>query len=289
MTIVFDKDQPAAIAGETSRDLIDAENGDRLILLVEDNETNRLVMSMQISTLGYSAMIASDGKEALELCRNHSFALILTDCSMPEIDGYELASVIRQAEKNTGTHTPIVAVTANVGDREIIRCRECGMDECIFKPVDMGALQSVIERWLSKTGSSKMCAGNGGKQAEVHVFEDGETCLPVDSAVLRRLVGDDSEMHHRMLLKYRNTSPHVFNSMMKAVKERDFTSVVILAHKFKSSSRTIGAGQLADLVQSIEDAAEINENEEVNKLASLITDEFDKVVQYINRSSQGVT
>lgn len=286
--IIFDKDQPVSEAAKPIQDLVDTKNNNCQILLVEDNETNRLVMSMQISTLGYSAMIATDGQEALELYRKHSFALILTDCSMPEMDGYELASMIRQTEKSTGLHTPIVAVTANVYDREISRCLECGMDECIFKPVDMGELRSVIERRLSKPDSSKKCAGDEENNGEAIIFEDGKSSPPVDLTVLHGLIGGDAEMHHRMLLKYRDTSSSIVNSMIKAVEEKELTSVMVYAHKFKSSSRAIGAAQLADLIQLIEEAAKINQNEEVNRLASLIKDEFDKVVQFINLSRQGV-
>lgn len=289
MKMIFDEGQLASGTADKSQDIVDAELAGRLVLLVEDNETNRLVMSMQISNLGFTAIIASNGQEALELCGHHTFALILTDCSMPEMDGYQLTSVIRQVESSSGKYTPIVAVTANADDREITRCLDCGMDECIFKPVDMGALQSVIDRWLVKSGSSGICASTSCEPEEAIKFEDGKAYSPVDPDVLHRLMGDDMDMHHRLLQKYRDTSPVLVDSMIKAVEEGDLTSVAMVAHKFKSSSRTIGAGQLADLIQLIENAAEINENEEVIKLASLITEEFDKVVQYINRNSQEIS
>lgn len=110
-----------------------------------------------------------------------------------------------------------------------------------------------------------------------------EIYSPVDPEVLNRLFEGDAAMHHRLLLKYRDTSPAIINSMLSAVQEADLVTVVSVAHKLKSSTRTIGAVQLADLIQLMEDAGKLNENCEVAKLVSLIAEEFDRVVHYINQ------
>ena len=264
-------------------DIIEAELAGCLVLLVEDNETNQLVMSMQISTLGYTAIITSDGHEALELWERHSFALVLTDCSMPEMDGFELASAIRQAESSTGIHTPIVAVTANADNSEITRCLNCGMDDCIFKPVDLDALRSVLEQWLSQPDSHALITRTETVASDRSEIRHAST--PVDPEVLNSLFEGDTAMHHRLLLKYRDTSPAIFNTMDRAVEEGDLASVVAAAHKIKSSTRTIGAVQLADLIQLMEDAGKLNESGKVTRLASLIREEFDRVVHYINQLS----
>lgn len=285
MKVIMEDDWLEAETAEESQDISEAEHAGLLTLLVDDNETNRLVMSMQISSLGYTFMIASDGQEALDLFRQHSFALILTDCSMPEMDGYQLAAAIRQAEGTSGMRTPIVAVTANADDKEVTHCLNCGMDDCIFKPVKLEVLQSVFDRWLTKEVPPSFSINDNVKyEVGSEIFE---VPSPVDSAVLQGLLGDDAAMHDRMLAKYSETSPAIFNSMISAVEEGDLHSVVIATHKFKSSSRAIGAGQLADLIQSMEDAAMARENERVLDLASLITEEFDRVIQYINCNGQG--
>lgn len=134
----------------------DAESVDRkdgLILLVEDNELNREVINMQLSTLGYSSVVAADGREALELWKNKTFDLVLTDCHMPEMDGFELTQAIRKEELDVGDHVPIVAVTANTISEERDRCMDSGMDDVLTKPVDMEDLDRVINKWLSATNS----------------------------------------------------------------------------------------------------------------------------------------
>lgn len=105
----FESGRVTGSTGQEESEKIETKEG--LILLVEDNLVNQEVLNMQLSALGYSAMTASDGREALELWNQHSFDLILTDCNLPKVDGFELARVIRKAETTTGKHVPIIAVT----------------------------------------------------------------------------------------------------------------------------------------------------------------------------------
>jgi CheY-like chemotaxis protein len=100
----------------------------KLILLAEDNETNRDVLREQIRLLGYAAEVAEDGVSALEKWRTGRFALLLTDCHMPLMDGFELTAFIRQ-EEGPGIHKPIIAVTANAMEGEAQRCLDGGMDD----------------------------------------------------------------------------------------------------------------------------------------------------------------
>lgn len=126
---------------------------DTLILLAEDNELNREVINMQLSTLGYTAKVAADGSEALILWKEQTFGLVLTDCHMPEMDGFELARAIRKEEANSGGHIPIVAITANTMAEERDRCIDSGMDDCLTKPVELDDLDRVICKWLSVSAS----------------------------------------------------------------------------------------------------------------------------------------
>jgi len=125
----------------------------KLLLLVEDNPANQKVTQMQLNRLGYVAVIASNGREAVEtieavLDAGNRYGLILMDVQMPEMDGYEATRKIRQLEKQVGMYTPIVAMTAHAmkGDRE--RSLEVGMDDYISKPVQLDALNAVLQRWL---------------------------------------------------------------------------------------------------------------------------------------------
>ncbi len=119
------------------------------ILLVEDNPVNRELARMQLTKLGYDIATASNGKEAVrEISSGNMYALILMDCQMPEMDGFEATRQIRGLEAVTGNHVPIIAMTANAmkGDRE--QCIEAGMDDYISKPVRIASLKEKLEDWL---------------------------------------------------------------------------------------------------------------------------------------------
>ncbi len=116
-----------------------------LILLAEDNEINQEVMQEQLRLLGYRCETAADGVLALELWRSGRYALLLTDCHMPNMDGFELTATIRREQT---THLPIIAVTANAMQGEDRRCRDAGMDDCLCKPLRLHELGPMLSKWL---------------------------------------------------------------------------------------------------------------------------------------------
>jgi signal transduction histidine kinase/DNA-binding response OmpR family regulator len=121
------------------------------VLLVEDHPVNQRVAVRMLKHLGVDADVASNGAEAVERLRRHPYELILMDCQMPELDGFEATARIRASE-GPDRHTTIVAMTASAmqGDRE--RCLAAGMDDYISKPVHMDDLRSVLKRWLPLAG-----------------------------------------------------------------------------------------------------------------------------------------
>jgi two-component system sensor histidine kinase/response regulator len=128
--------------------MLPEQDADRRILLVEDNLTNQKVALHQLARLGYTAHVASNGQEALNAIALHDYALVLMDCQMPLLDGFEATRRIRAAESDTGGHQVVVAMTANAaeGDRE--RCLAAGMDDYLPKPITRDMLAGLLERWL---------------------------------------------------------------------------------------------------------------------------------------------
>ena len=120
-----------------------------LILLVEDNLTNQKVALHQLARLGYTAHVASNGEEALKAVALHDYALVLMDCQMPLLDGFEATRRIRENERVSGAHLPIVAMTANAaeGDRE--RCLAAGMDDYLPKPIVREMLAALLRERLA--------------------------------------------------------------------------------------------------------------------------------------------
>lgn len=127
-----------------------AEAAGNLILLVEDNEVNREVLQLQLSVLGYTSVQANDGKQALDYLKKYDIALILTDCHMPGMDGYELSREVRRIEQdsNKSDAMPIIAITANTMQDEWRRCEESGMNAFISKPLELELLQDELLKWL---------------------------------------------------------------------------------------------------------------------------------------------
>lgn len=119
------------------------------ILVVEDNEINALVLSKQLEALGHSAQIARNGLDGLKQWRDGAFDLVLTDCHMPEMDGYQLAESIRCAEHKTGARAcHIVAITANALKAEEQKCLNAGMNGFLAKPVKIAALKNALRQAL---------------------------------------------------------------------------------------------------------------------------------------------
>ncbi|CAN7301467.1 response regulator [Mesorhizobium amorphae] len=150
-TIIRGPAIPAPAAPESAT----AANGPIDILIAEDNDVNQLVFGQILSGLGLSYRIAGNGRTAVEMYRALRPKLILMDVSMPEMNGYEATGAIRAIEQQSGSHTPIIGVTAHAlkGDRE--KCIEAGMDDYLPKPVSPDRLGTKIGTWLSETVVAK--------------------------------------------------------------------------------------------------------------------------------------
>ena len=132
------------------------------VLLVEDNPVNQSVATAMLLKLGLSTRLAQHGGEAVELVREFDFDLVLMDCQMPVMDGYEATAAIRRLEQGRGASLPIVALTANAmqGDEQI--CRDAGMDGFLAKPYTLAALHETLSHWLDDTGSVRTAARANG-------------------------------------------------------------------------------------------------------------------------------
>ena len=130
----------------------EAHNFDKnkiIILLVEDDNVNQLVTKTFLEKLGYSVEIASNGLEAVEKLEQRDYSLVLMDCLMPEMDGYEATTVIRSQESKVKNHNvPIIALTANALRGDMEKCLASGMDDYLAKPVESRHLKGIIEKWI---------------------------------------------------------------------------------------------------------------------------------------------
>lgn len=119
------------------------------VLLVEDNAINRMVMQKQLESLGYTVEMAEDGYDGLRKFQEGSFALVLTDCHMPGMNGFDMAEQIRSKEKELGRQpTPIIAVTASPLQQDQTRSAQSGMNGFLTKPIRLEALEATLGRWV---------------------------------------------------------------------------------------------------------------------------------------------
>jgi signal transduction histidine kinase/ActR/RegA family two-component response regulator len=125
------------------------------ILLAEDNALNRLFAETVLRSFGVDVVVAEDGREAIERACARRFSLILMDCQMPRVDGYEATAAIRRHERETGApRTPIVALTANAMAQDRDRCLAAGMDGFLAKPFQSAELESTVDRWTRQAATA---------------------------------------------------------------------------------------------------------------------------------------
>jgi HPt (histidine-containing phosphotransfer) domain-containing protein len=165
---------------------------------------------------------------------------------MPEMDGYALTLEIRLAEAGK-TRLPIVALTANALEGEADHCRSVGMDDYLSKPAPLAALAATLEKWLPKAGHDVAAeyAPPGPAQAP-------HTRGVVDLQVLAALIGDDAQLLQEFAQDFLVSASQISVELIGACHEERSADVMALAHKLKSSSRSVGALQLGDLCESLE-------------------------------------
>ncbi|MBY0547632.1 MAG: response regulator [Candidatus Obscuribacterales bacterium] len=135
-------------------ELPEAVERTELILIAEDHPVNQQVALLLLQTLGFSADVADNGQEAVEMVRNKDYALVLMDCEMPVLDGFAATRKIRIEESESGKHTPIIAVTANVLEGIRLDCLSAGMDDYIKKPIEPLELKDALGKWVPEKSHS---------------------------------------------------------------------------------------------------------------------------------------
>ena len=257
-----------------SRD--DAIRQGKLILIAEDNEINQKVIKQQMNLLGYAADIANDGSEAFKRMQNGEYALLLTDLHMPEMDGFELTKQVRAREAGQ-QHIPIIALTANALKGEKEHCLNVGMDDYLSKPAQLEDLRLVLEKYLASNKSVAETMPTPPAQAE----PEETAALPVNIHVLEELVGDDPATIEDMLQDYQASLEKAASELRQAYQSGQYPTVGSIAHKLKSSSRSVGALELGELCADMEQAGKNNDTQALALLLPRFDVELAKVETYL--------
>ena len=243
------------------------------ILVAEDNFTNREVILAQLKKLGYNGEAVINGAEAVEALRRGDYSLLLMDCAMPLMDGYEATRRIRQSMQ---MHIPIIALTASAMPPDRERCLSEGMDDYLAKPVELPRLAAVLARWLSVSDSVP---------AASTLPESGEkpTAVIFDADSLLRRLMDDRELAGALLKGFLNSAPAQLKHLRERLDASDAPELRLEAHSLKGAAATVSAEALHLAALALETAATAGQLDSCRGLLGSVTSEFDRFKTMVER------
>jgi PAS domain S-box-containing protein len=273
------------------------------ILLVEDNPLNQEVVHGMLEHLHGQADIAVSGRQALEMFKQNRYDLVLMDCQMPNMDGYEATRRIRDVERRRAEdnghglreRVPVIAMTASAlaGDRE--RCIDAGMDDYLGKPFTMDQLESFLSKWLTSVeDETEEAADVTGRGFPTSSQESGESVNPFGNAegaewsaepLDQKCLNEIRKLEERgvtglfdkILTIYLESSPELIGALRIAVEKQDSGHLHAAAHSLKSTSASLGARYLASLCRELEIRGRKGEVESAEPVLDELVAEFERV------------
>ncbi|MDR6503947.1 two-component system sensor histidine kinase EvgS [Burkholderia ambifaria] len=205
-----------------------------MALIVDDHPANRLVLRRQLEYLGFRVEAAADGAGALDAWWRGSFDIVVTDCLMPEMSGYELTQRLRDEEARSGVpRTPIVGYTANIQRDMLTRARSAGMDMCLMKPLSLTALAARLAALGLQTGKGADCQDGAEGRADV-------TGL-IDMAALAGISAGDAATESELLGAILEANRADLDRLRGAIEEGDRAAFASIVHRIRGATRLIGA------------------------------------------------
>jgi CheY-like chemotaxis protein/HPt (histidine-containing phosphotransfer) domain-containing protein len=261
---------PAAMSPRTEADA--AGNASRRVLLVEDNAVNRRVAEHQLRKLHCTVTVATNGVEAVDLALGGVWDIILMDCQMPLLDGFDATRRIRERESG-GRRTPIIALTANAlsGDRDI--CLAAGMDDYLTKPLDPLDLAACLQRWAPvRLSAAKPAPAATGS---------GHTALPIDLDALRETTDGDATFERELLDVFVRSGDAALAELLAALGRNDLPAVRRQAHAIKGASASLRATGLAARAQALESAAAVGDFTRCTEAAASLERDYLDTARFI--------
>ncbi|HNC42092.1 MAG TPA: response regulator, partial [Nitrosomonas sp.] len=221
------------------------------VLLAEDNLVNQEVAKAMLAKLGFKVDIANDGQQALDFMNKQRYDIVLMDCQMPIMDGFEATTQIR---KQYGQTIPIIALTANATEDDRNHCIEAGMDDFLSKPYTLNQLNQVLTKWETKTQSNLVDA-----MSESHVPKENTEIkkMPLLNPVLLDQIrsldtSNGHELVNKILCAFLESAEKYIELLDRAFNDKDIETIRKTAHTLKSSSANIGAEELSTIFKQIE-------------------------------------
>ncbi len=259
--------------GRVTSELVALKAADvgKVVLLAEDNPVLRNLAQRQLERLGVKADTVGDGKQVIEAVSKRDYALILMDCQMPEMDGFEATHVIRSSEQSGSKRIPIIAMTASAmpGDKE--SCIAAGMNDYLSKPVSLEALRRVIERWLPDQTALP---------APSSVVLPAAEELAIELQSLCDMYGEGSL--EEILNLFDSEAKHLLEDLACALNNEDRRNISVVAHQLKGLSAVVYASAMNKLALDLERSAPAAEPEKLNALFVQLKAALEAVKEEIN-------
>jgi signal transduction histidine kinase/CheY-like chemotaxis protein len=245
--------QGQALADGLDREAAPARGGEptprwavprRRVLVAEDHAINQRVVLSMLERLGVEADAVASGVEALEAAREREYDLVLMDCRMPALDGFDATRALR-ALSPWYASVPIVGVTADPSPNVAERCHDAGMTDCVAKPITLRDLQRLLDGTSSPARTEEPPSPLAAQR-----------CADLDESVLRRLAAlttkDGRSLVAEVLHLFLSAAPMTLDELRGAIAQRDVRAVEHLAHKLGGSARNVGALRLARACAKLE-------------------------------------
>ncbi|HUJ69280.1 MAG TPA: response regulator, partial [Syntrophorhabdales bacterium] len=245
----------------------------RRILLVEDNITNQLVAVNILKKLGYRADVAANGLEALTAVRTVPYDLVLMDCQMPEMDGFEATRRIRTGDGGFDhRHIPVIAMTAKAmqGDRE--KCLDAGMNDYLPKPIDPASLAKAIDRWLAPRGDGEGDGSTRPDKAFRPVFDR--------AGLANRLMGSE-EVIPQVLSVFLGDIPRRIEALRSHISAGDASRAGDEAHTIKGAAANIGGEALREIAFEMEKAGRTKDTGKLRQMMPVLEKRFQELKSVI--------
>lgn len=240
------------------------------ILLAEDNPVNQRVAVLMLTRLGFKVDVVNNGEEAVAAVLKGDYSLVLMDCQMPIMDGYEATAQIRKSEIGAHQQLRIVAMTANAmeGDRE--KCITAGMDAYLSKPIEIDRMQKVLAEWLTDVPLPQVA------------LPASSPASMIDMARLHDLIGDNEDDIQEVLQLFKTSLPSLRERLFKEMHTQG-AALKSVAHELKGSAFNMGVQSLASLAEQIEVALAQNDSMQVLDLINKIDEEMARVTLFIEQ------
>lgn len=248
------------------------------ILIAEDVVANQKVACAILQRAGLEVDVAQDGRAAVDKWKQGNHDLILMDCRMPDIDGYEATKMIRQLEESTDRHIPIIALTANtyIGDRQA--CLDAGMDDFIPKPLEKDQLLSMVSHWLQSPNIARTTA---------KTETDTDTVVsPPDPSIinirkLEMMRQDMGEYFEELVPAFLESAENMISALPQAISSADDQETLRLAHSIKSASANVGAIKLSSSALELEKMARSGDLDAAHTLLDELIDNFEQAKEIL--------